>query len=256
LVKAMAESGLPLEQMFKRVITGVKAETHGQQQPWSEASIQGDFYFHAVPADASPRREQPISAAQSPASIHVPTAAELDESYWLAIKNSTDAADFAGYTKSFPTGMHLAESQMMMRRLSRSTTATAISHDAAAANPLSASTLSLRPGGPYPGWATTSLIPGFIGRGSVIVNRDGTIDTQAPDGTTTHTTVIIIDPDNITGTQITHLGKLRGLQNRYPDGTTSTQVTLQGRLIDGVLSGTWYDKFQNGQFQWTVGGTK
>jgi uncharacterized caspase-like protein len=47
LVKAMAEPGVPLEQMYKRVIAAVKADTGGTQQPWSEASIQGDFYFHA-----------------------------------------------------------------------------------------------------------------------------------------------------------------------------------------------------------------
>ena len=43
LVKAIAEPGVPLEQVFKKVIAGVKADTHGGQQPWSEASIQGDF---------------------------------------------------------------------------------------------------------------------------------------------------------------------------------------------------------------------
>jgi uncharacterized caspase-like protein len=44
LVKAMGEPGVPLEQMFKRVIAGVDAQTHGKQRPWSEASLQGDFY--------------------------------------------------------------------------------------------------------------------------------------------------------------------------------------------------------------------
>ena len=42
------------------------------------------------------------------------------------------------------------------------------------------------------------------------------------------------------------------LQRRYPDGSTSTQVTFQGRLVNGVINGTWSDKFQSGQFQWTV----
>jgi uncharacterized caspase-like protein len=54
LLKAMAEPGVPLEQLFKKVIAGVKADTKGQQQPWSEASIQGDFYFHAPVGAAAP----------------------------------------------------------------------------------------------------------------------------------------------------------------------------------------------------------
>jgi uncharacterized caspase-like protein len=48
LLKAMAFSNLPLEQMFKKVITGVKGATRGAQTPWFEASIQGDFYFHPL----------------------------------------------------------------------------------------------------------------------------------------------------------------------------------------------------------------
>ena len=27
---------------------------------------------------------------------------------------------------------------------------------------------------------------------------------------------------------------------------------LSGRLANGKITGTWYDKFQNGQFEWTV----
>jgi uncharacterized caspase-like protein len=70
LLKAMALPNLPLEQMFKRVITGVKAATHGSQTPWFEASIQGDFYFHprtpgyAQAPDAPPSR--PTAQASSP----------------------------------------------------------------------------------------------------------------------------------------------------------------------------------------------
>jgi hypothetical protein len=60
------------------------------------------------------------------------------------------------------------------------------------------------------------------------------------------------DPNNITSTGISHLGMFGGVQRRYPDGSTSTQVTSQGRLINGVVSGTWYDKFQTGQFQMNV----
>lgn len=91
LVRAMAEPGVPLEQMFKKVIAGVKADTHGGQQPWSEASIQGDFYFHAaVAASAAPR------AGVDPKQIEL--------AYWESIKDSKDAADFQDYLKKYPQG--------------------------------------------------------------------------------------------------------------------------------------------------------
>jgi uncharacterized caspase-like protein len=53
LLKAMALPNLPLEQMFKKVITGVRGATRGAQTPWFEASIQGDFFFHPLPPGAA-----------------------------------------------------------------------------------------------------------------------------------------------------------------------------------------------------------
>src|SRR6202167_1353721 len=89
LVRAMAEPGVPLEQMFKRVIAGVRADTHGGQQPWSEASIQGDFYFHAAAA----RSDSPHPGAD-------PQQVELE--FWASIKNSRDSSDFQAYLKKYP----------------------------------------------------------------------------------------------------------------------------------------------------------
>jgi uncharacterized caspase-like protein len=91
-VKAMAESGVPLEQMFKKVIAGVKADTHGRQQPWSEASIQGDFYFHAAAA----RAEAPALPSLDPRQVEL--------AFWDSIKDSKNAADFRAYLKKYPRG--------------------------------------------------------------------------------------------------------------------------------------------------------
>jgi Caspase domain len=122
LIKAMAEPGVPLEQMFKKVIIGVKADTHGGQQPWSEASIQGDFYFipksaggAAVARDASP-------GAQT-GGRHVDSANELEQSYWDRIKDSTDSADFKDYQARFPNGPHASEASLLIRKLNRSAAA-------------------------------------------------------------------------------------------------------------------------------------
>jgi hypothetical protein len=91
LVKAMAEPGVPLEQMFKKVIAGVKADTHGGQQPWSEASIQGDFYFHVG-----------VAASGLPRSGVDPKQIEL--AYWESIKDSRNVADFQDYLNKYPQG--------------------------------------------------------------------------------------------------------------------------------------------------------
>ncbi len=111
---------------------------------------------------------------------------------------------------------------------------------------------ALTPGGPYPAWGTSSLLPGVVGTGTVTINRDGTVDTLAANGDRTHSTVDVSDPNNVHGTTITHLGVFGGMQRRYPDGATNTQVSFQGKLANGVISGTYYDRYQTGEFHWTV----
>jgi uncharacterized caspase-like protein len=90
LLKAMAEPNVPLEQMFKRVITGVKAATRGAQTPWSEASIQGDFYFHT----------QALPEATSGA----PDPRQIELEFWASIKNSRSAAEYQAYLYRYPKG--------------------------------------------------------------------------------------------------------------------------------------------------------
>jgi hypothetical protein len=41
----IGQKGLPLEQVFKEVRKAVVAETNGDQVPWENSSLMGDFYF-------------------------------------------------------------------------------------------------------------------------------------------------------------------------------------------------------------------
>ncbi len=60
LLTAMTEPGLSIEQVFKRVRNGVRRETGGEQIPWEESSLTGDFYF--IP----PSEDAPATAATPP----------------------------------------------------------------------------------------------------------------------------------------------------------------------------------------------
>jgi uncharacterized caspase-like protein len=103
LLKAMALPNLPLEQMFKKVITGVRGATRGSQTPWFEASIQGDFYFHPLsPGSAeTPPPKNSLAVAAAPASIAarpaaaappvVKAAAPPPTAGHVATSNKTDA---------------------------------------------------------------------------------------------------------------------------------------------------------------------
>ncbi|MFN7694366.1 MAG: caspase domain-containing protein, partial [Burkholderiales bacterium] len=45
LIKVIDQPGVPIEQMLKRVATNVERASQGQQEPWVEGSLKGDFYF-------------------------------------------------------------------------------------------------------------------------------------------------------------------------------------------------------------------
>jgi len=45
LARLIGKKGLPLEQVFKEVRKAVVAETNGEQVPWENSSLMGDFYF-------------------------------------------------------------------------------------------------------------------------------------------------------------------------------------------------------------------
>lgn len=58
LLQAMDIPNQPIEQVLKRVVSGVKAASQGRQEPWMEGSIEGDFYFLTTqnPAASADRR--------------------------------------------------------------------------------------------------------------------------------------------------------------------------------------------------------
>ena len=105
LVKAMVEPGVPIEQVFKKVIAGVSTDTAGRQVPWTEASLQGDFYFkNAEPVTAAPSTAPVLS---SPAAAPAPPASDqaaIELAFWDSIKDSKDPADFQAYLKKYPKG--------------------------------------------------------------------------------------------------------------------------------------------------------
>jgi hypothetical protein len=127
-IKAMAEPGLPLELLFKKVVAGVKADTKGEQTPWSESSIQGDFSFYSKNASSAAvagANAAAVAATPNAPARHVDNAAELEQSFWERIKDSNDPADFNDYKTQYPNGAHVAEANVALRKLGRSSVASA-----------------------------------------------------------------------------------------------------------------------------------
>jgi len=76
LLENLRTPGIQVEQMFKRVRTGVIEDTNNTQRPWETTSIQGDFVFAdagaATQASETPQAAAPLPPSASPAVKPVP----------------------------------------------------------------------------------------------------------------------------------------------------------------------------------------
>ena len=246
LTEALSKPGMGVFETFNDIGLAVKKATGGQQQPWLASSpIAGAFLFRP----GSGAVQTPAAAPGASNNNSAPGAAE-DRAFWESVKDSKSSAEYKAYLQRFPQGIYAPLATARLESLKSAPAAKPLAQRDARSPETGSGKLAA--GGPFPGWGTSSLLPGVIGTGTVTINTDGSIDTLAPNGDRTHATLDIADPNNVSGTSITHLGVINGIQRRYPDGSTSTRVTLQGRLANGKVTGTYYDKFQTGNFEWTV----
>ena len=112
LTVAMKQPGLTIEQVFKQTRRDVEEQTGGQQTPWEESSLKGDFSFINV--------EQPsIAAAQPAISTATPDNSALEVAYWNSIQSSQDAAVFKAYLNRFPNGTFTELATIKLKGLER-----------------------------------------------------------------------------------------------------------------------------------------
>jgi hypothetical protein len=104
LLKVIDQPGLKIEEVFKQVAAGVYRRTGGRQEPYTQASLKGDFYFKEATIAAAPTA--PVPATPAP-----PTAAPafdprtIELAFWESIKDSDRAADFEAYLKRYQQGI-------------------------------------------------------------------------------------------------------------------------------------------------------
>ncbi len=58
LLKYMTQTGLSIEQVFKRVRVGVEKDSGGRQIPWESSSLRNDFYFVPEPVELTKHSPQ------------------------------------------------------------------------------------------------------------------------------------------------------------------------------------------------------
>lgn len=103
LLEALAQPGLQVEEVFKRVRKEVVSVTGNRQIPWESSSLTGDFVFNETDAPAQVIADAPRSS---------------EDVFWTSIRDSNDAADFEAYIEQFPDGLYRSLAQSKLAGLS------------------------------------------------------------------------------------------------------------------------------------------
>jgi hypothetical protein len=268
LIKHMTQPGVSADRMLKSVayeVVDLANSVHHEQVPALYDQTIGEFFFKpGAPAEPVRGAAEVVAVSTAPASprVHVPSAGELDESYWDRIKDSSDPQDFKEYAQQFPKGAHAAEAALMTRKLTKQ--ATAASHPqpvaaapapaaqtgaGAAADSATAPTVATGPPGSHPGYITTSMSPGVTLTGALTLNPDGSFRYDGTNGVVLRGTLDVSNPNAVAGTGMSMMAKKLGfVPQRFPDGSVSTAVILKGKIVNGMLQGQYADKFETGLF--------
>lgn len=272
LIREIRKPGVPADQVLKHVKTQVVelAEgVHHEQVPALYDQSLGEFYF-VPPASPPPPPPPPIPVPPSP---------DPEQSFWNRIKDSTDLADFKDYQKQFPHGAHAGEAALMIRKLPRrpvvgpvqgapnalsfvaSAAPDPAQHLPAAASPGSAELprpgyAAAAPGsgsatvapGTFGGYATSSLNPGTQLRGRMVLQSNGDFEYRGDNGVKVSGNMDLSHPGSVTGAGVITQPRVLGVPlMRYPDGSTSTQMTLRGKIVNGRLQAQFTDPFEKGE---------
>ena len=110
----LAEPGLKLEDVFKRVRVEVEEATRGGQTPWDNSSLRGDFYFTA-PAEPS-QPSTMVAAATPPPHSPLPQRDSAQAAYEAAERTNTVAA-FRLVVEQFPGTFYAALAEKQIAKL-------------------------------------------------------------------------------------------------------------------------------------------
>jgi hypothetical protein len=117
----------------------------------------------------------------------------------------------------------------------------------AGSNPPTRHAFSVKPG-TFAAYATSTLQPGTPLRGKMVLERNGDFLYTGTNGVKVRGTLNFAAPDRITGTATATQPKVLGVPLiRYPDGSSSTNITIRAQIVGGKLQGRYSDQFETGE---------
>lgn len=115
LLKQIDQPGVAIEQVLKRVALGVEKESKGQQEPWVEGSLKGDFYFNGI---IEGKRVQEVVLPQAQANIGIQLDAEQEA--WEMAKRAHSQSAYVMYIESYPKGKYSGAARVALAGLAPS----------------------------------------------------------------------------------------------------------------------------------------
>jgi hypothetical protein len=105
LLRALAQPGLKVEDVFKQVRINVARASNGAQVPWEASSLTGDFYF------------KPLASGAGNAAI------DRDAVFWESIKNTQNPTEIEAYLAAHPDGAFVGLARARLETLPATRTA-------------------------------------------------------------------------------------------------------------------------------------
>ncbi|MGH1361891.1 MAG: caspase family protein [Burkholderiaceae bacterium] len=116
LLRHVSTPGIPVEQMLKRVAVSARQASAGEQEPWIEGSLVGDFVFNqSVATTAGGGSSQSLVApARSP-----------DAVAWQFVESENSARAYNGFLKEFPDSQYAGLARLKLSLLKPTVVASA-----------------------------------------------------------------------------------------------------------------------------------
>ena len=114
LLQQIKNTDQPIEQVLKRVVTGVNTASKGQQEPWMEGSIEGDFCFGQC--GVSSQSTSPINSVSK-------EQKDPEEEAWNAATRANSLVAYQTYLSSDPSGRYRSAAQIAMSAFDKTASA-------------------------------------------------------------------------------------------------------------------------------------
>jgi hypothetical protein len=103
LLSHMETPGLEIRALMNLVRRDVRLATSGQQIPWENSALEGDFFLK--PADAAPGATRGLGGP------------DADLAFWQGVRDTTNAADLQAYLQRFPHGLFTELARIRLAKL-------------------------------------------------------------------------------------------------------------------------------------------